>query len=64
MEAHRDEISLHQRYVHRGVVRLRYISIDEKIVDILTKSLSGAKFIYFRDKLGMAENASLTEREC
>jgi hypothetical protein len=29
-----------------------------------TKPLSLTKFVYFRDKLGVAENASLAEREC
>ena len=50
--------------VHRGVVRLQYILIDEQIADILTETLSGAKFIYFWDKLDMVENASLVERGC
>ena len=30
----------------------------------LTKPLSRAKFVYFKDKLGLVENASLIEREC
>jgi len=37
--------------------------IGGKIADVLTKPLSTSKFIYFRDKLGMSENASLTERQ-
>ena len=40
-------------YVHRGVVELQYISTDEQVVDILTKSLGRGKFIHFRDKLGV-----------
>ena len=44
-------------------MRIQYILIDEKIVNVLTKPLSMLKFIYFRDNPSMAENASLTERE-
>jgi hypothetical protein len=33
----------------------------EQTADILTKPLSLTKFVYFRDKLGVAENASLAE---
>ena len=40
---------------------MQYIRIDEQIADILTKPLTTSKFVYFRDKLGMAENASLVE---
>jgi hypothetical protein len=50
--------------VQRGTIRLQYISIDEQTADILTKPLSRAKFVYFRDKLGVAEKVSLVEREC
>jgi hypothetical protein len=50
--------------VQKGAVKLQYISIDEQIVDILTKPLSRVKFVYFRDKLGMMQNVSLAEREC
>ena len=50
--------------VQRGTLKLHYICTDEQIADILTKPLTSTKFVYFRDKLGMAENASLAEREC
>ena len=50
--------------VQRGALKLQYIRIDEQIADILTKPLTTTKFMYFRDKLGMAENTSLVEREC
>ena len=50
--------------VHRGTLKLQYIHTDEQIADILTKPLTTTKFMYFRDKLGMAENTSLTKREC
>ena len=45
-------------------MKLKYISIDEKIVDFLSKPLSKEMFIYFKDKLGVMENTSLNEREC
>jgi hypothetical protein len=47
----------------RRTIKLQYIRIDEQITNILTKSLSLGKFVYFRDKLGMAKNVSLIERE-
>jgi hypothetical protein len=50
--------------VQKGAIRLQYIPTDEQIADVFTKSLSATKFVYFRDKLGMVENASLVEREC
>jgi hypothetical protein len=49
--------------VQRCTIKLQYIRTKEQIAYILTKSLSLGKFLYFRDKLGMAENVSLTERE-
>ena len=50
--------------VQRGALKLQYICTDEQIADVLTKPLSTSNFVYFRDKLGMAENASLAKREC
>ena len=50
--------------VQRGSLKLQYIHTDEQIANILTKPLLASMFMYFRDKLGMAENASLAEREC
>ena len=50
--------------VQKDAIRLQYIPTDEQIDDVFTKPLSATKFAYFRDKLGMTENASLTEREC
>ena len=51
-------------YVQRGVVALQYISTDEQVADILTKSLGRGKFIHFRDKLGVVKNNFLDKREC
>jgi hypothetical protein len=45
-------------------VKLQYISTNEQIVDILSKPLVKAKFVYFKDKLGVVENTSLAKREC
>ena len=39
--------------VHKGEVRLQYVATNEKVVDVMTKSLSRMKFEYFRDKLGV-----------
>lgn len=50
--------------VQRNVIKLKYIATDDQVADILTKPLQLAKFALFRDKLGVAENASLAEREC
>ena len=50
--------------VQKGAVRLQYVPTEEQIADIFAKPLTAVKFVYFRDKLGMAKNASLLEREC
>ena len=50
--------------VQRRAVELRYVPTDEQIANVLTKSLGRGKFVYFRDRLEVVENVSLTEREC
>ena len=50
--------------IHIGTLKLQYIRTNEQIADILTKPLTTTKLMYFSDKLGMAENTSLAEREC
>jgi hypothetical protein len=50
--------------VQRKEVLVQYLLTDEQVADVLTQPLTGTKFEYFRDRLGMAENASLAEREC
>ena len=50
--------------VQRRAISLWYIPVDEQTMDVLTKPLSKTKFEYFRDKLGVVENAHLAEREC
>jgi hypothetical protein len=48
-------IEIRYHYIHdmvqRGALKLQYISMDEQVVDVLTKPLSRVKFEYFRDKL-------------
>ena len=39
--------------VQKGAMRLQYVATNEKVADVLTKSLSRTKFEYFRDKLGV-----------
>jgi hypothetical protein len=39
--------------VQRGALKLKYISTDEQVVDVLTKPLSRVKFEHFQDKLGI-----------
>ena len=51
-------------YVQRGAVMLQYISTDEQVADILTKSLGRGTFVFFRDKLGVVQNTFLSKREC
>jgi hypothetical protein len=50
--------------VQKNILRIQYVPTLEQTTDILTKPLSLTKFVYFRDKLGVAENSSLAEREC
>ena len=39
--------------VHKGAIKLHYVSTEEQVVDVLTKPLSWVKFEYFHDKLGV-----------
>jgi hypothetical protein len=50
--------------VQKNILSIQYVPTAEQTTDILTKPLSLTKFVYFRDKLGVAKNASLAEREC
>ena len=50
--------------VQQRAISLRYVPTDEQTMDVLTKPLSKMKFEYFRDKIGVVENAPLAEREC
>jgi hypothetical protein len=50
---------IHYHYIHdmvqRGALKLQYISMDEQVVDVLTKPLSRVKFELFRDNLGIVQ---------
>ena len=39
--------------VQKRYIKLQYVSIDKKVVDVLTKPLCRVKFEYFHDKLGV-----------
>ena len=42
---------------------MQYISTDEQVANILTKSLGRGKFVFFRDELGVVKNNFLGKRE-
>jgi hypothetical protein len=50
--------------IQRKFLSLQCVPTAEQTADIFTKPLPLIKFVYFRDKLGVAENTSLAEREC
>jgi hypothetical protein len=50
--------------VQKNTLSIQYVSTVERTIDNLTMPLSLTKYVYFRDKLGVAENASLTKRAC
>ena len=50
--------------VQRGAMKLEYVTTDEQVVDILTKSLPRGKHVFFRDKMGVVKNTFLGKREC
>ena len=49
--------------VKRGVVKLKYVGIDEKVAYVLTKPLSRVKFEYFREKLSVVQKDLPQNRE-
>jgi hypothetical protein len=50
--------------VQRKAIHVQYLSTHEQVADVFTKPLAKTKFKYFRERLGLVENASLAEREC
>jgi hypothetical protein len=64
----REHIEIKYHYirdmVQRKTVHVQYLPTHEQIPDIFTKPLAKTKFKYFRERLGLVENASLAEREC
>ena len=45
--------------VQKGVVKLEYISTNEEVANVLTKSLPRGKHVFFRDKMGVVKNTFL-----
>jgi hypothetical protein len=43
---------------------VQFLSTHKQVADVFTKSLARTKLVYFRERFGLVENASLTEREC
>jgi hypothetical protein len=39
--------------VHRGAVRLHFMTTKDQVVDVFTEPLSRMKFEYFMDKIGV-----------
>eukprot|EP00253_Pinus_taeda_P018162 PITA_18162 len=60
------EIKYHfvRDYVQKGAVKLEYISTNEQVADIFTKSLPRGKHVYFKDKMRVVRNTFLGKREC
>jgi hypothetical protein len=60
------EINYHyiRDMMQRKALHVQYLPTHENIADIFTKPLAKTKFEYFRERLGLVENASLAEREC
>ena len=60
-------IDIKYQYIHdmveKEVVKLQYVSIDEQVTYLLTKSLSKVKFEYIRDKLGVVQKDIPCKRE-
>ena len=50
--------------MQRKEVHVQYLPTHEQIADIFTKLLAKTNFEYFRERLGLVENASLAKREC
>ena len=46
------------------IMLLSYIPTEDQDADILTKALTRSKFEYHRDRIGVADNPYLVEREC
>ena len=60
------EIKYHyiREMVQRGAVKLKYVTMDEHIVDVLTKPLARVKFEYFREKLGVLQIEVPSKGKC
>ena len=49
--------------LQKGVLKLKYVSTKEQVVDVLTKPLARVKFEYFRNKLGVVRKNLSRKRE-
>ena len=49
--------------LHKRVVKLKYVSTEEHVLDVLTKYLSCVKLEHFRDKLGVVQKNLPGNRE-
>ena len=60
-------IEIRYHYIHdmlqRGAIKIQYVSMNEQVVDVLTKPLSRVKFEHFRDKLGIVLKEVLPRKE-
>ena len=43
---------------------MAYVSTDDQVADILTKSLLKSKHVHFRGMMGVVANTFLGKREC
>jgi hypothetical protein len=50
--------------VQRKEVHVQYLSTHKQVAYVFTKLLARTKFEYFRERLGLVENASLAKRGC
>ena len=48
----------------RRIMSLHYVLTEEQDAEILTKALSKCKFEFHRDRIGVADNPFIVEREC
>nr|GEX11580.1 hypothetical protein [Tanacetum cinerariifolium] len=52
-QAHRCQISLHQRKVEKGIVELFFVETEYQLADLFTKALPEERFKYLVRRLGM-----------
>nr|GEY93481.1 hypothetical protein [Tanacetum cinerariifolium] len=52
-QAHRRQISLHQRKVEKGIVELFFVRTEYQLADLFTKALPEERFKYLVRRLGM-----------
>ena len=49
--------------VHKGAIKLKYVSTEEQVEDVLTKPLADVKFEYFQDNIGVVRKDLHRKRE-